>query len=184
MATQAKPVVPDELRYPIGRFEPKPSYTSAEVAQGIDTIASTPTRLADAVRGLTDAKLDTPYRDGGWTVRQVVHHVPDSALNAYIRMKLALTEEKPTIKPYDENRWSELHDAKRAPVELSLRLFDCVVERWVVLLRSLSAKDLAREFFHPELNANVPLERLIAMYAWHGEHHTAHIRALRARKGW
>lgn len=139
-------------------------------------------RLRAAVEGLTEAQLDTPYRPGGWTVRQVVHHVPDSHLNAYIRMKLALTEDGPTIKPYDENLWAELSDS-RMPVDASLSLMDALHRRWVTVLRSLQPADFARTFLHPEAGV-VSLDRLIALYAWHGRHHVAHITSLRQRMGW
>ncbi len=183
MPTQTRPA-PDDVRYPIGRFESKPAYSSAEVAHDVERILGAPALLSDVVRGLNEAQLDTPYREGGWTVRQVAHHIPDSALNAYVRMKLALTEDHPTIKPYDENRWSGLPDARHAPVGPSLRLFEAVCERWGVLLRKLSPGDLARTFYHPESNADFSVDRQIELYAWHGEHHVAQIRALRRRRGW
>lgn len=135
------------------------------------------------MKGLRDAQLDTPYREGGWTVRQVAHHVPDSHMNAYVRFRLALTEERPTIKTYEEARWAELADAKTAPVEVSLALLEPLHERWVRLLRSLSAGDLARTFTHPEHGVRT-LEWMLFLYAWHGRHHTAHITELRKQKGW
>jgi hypothetical protein len=159
----------DDLRYPIGRFEGK-----GELPQWIDEIAAAPSNLRAAVKGLTPQQLDTPYRPGGWTVRQVVHHVPDSHLNSYVRFRLALTEDEPTIKPYDEERWAGLVDARTAPVEVSLALLESLHERWVLLLRSLTPADWQRTFRHPELGV-VTLERSAGLYAWHGRHHVAHI---------
>jgi len=140
--------------------------------------------LRAAVTELTPAQLDTPYRDGGWTVRQVVHHVPDSHLNAYTRMKLALTEDEPVIKPYDEARWAELADVPATPIETSLTLLECLHRRWVLLLRSLGPKELSRRFRHPEHNRSIDLDEMLALYAWHGRHHVAHITSLRSRMGW
>jgi uncharacterized damage-inducible protein DinB len=149
----------------------------------IDEIAAAPAALRKAVEGLTEAQLDTPYRPGGWSVRQVAHHVPDSHMNAYVRFKLAVTEDSPTIKPYDEAAWAELADVKTVPVATSLALLDAVHERWVAFLRSLGEADWARTFRHPELGV-VPLEKNLALYAWHGRHHVAHVTALRERIGW
>jgi DinB superfamily len=132
---------------------------------------------------LNDAQLDTPYRDGGWTVRQVVHHVPESHMNAYIRFKLALTENEPTIKPYDEAAWAELSDVHETPIEVSLALVDNLHDRWVRVLRSMSDADFLKQFRHPELGV-VSLEKNLALYAWHGKHHVAHIASLRDRKQW
>lgn len=174
----------EDLRYPIGRFRFPDSLGERERAECIDVIGATPARLREAVRGLTAEQIETPYRDGGWTVRQVVHHVPDSHLNAYVRFKLALTEDTPTIKPYEEARWAELEDTRRVPLEVSLALLDALHERWVVLLRSLGAEDFARTFRHPALNRVMTLEQLLALYAWHGPHHIAHITSLRERNGW
>jgi hypothetical protein len=137
-----------------------------------------------AVTGLSETQLDTRYRDGGWTVRQVVHHVPDSHLNAYTRLRLALTENAPTIKPYEEARWAELPDARTGPIEISLSLLEALHHRWVALLRKLGAAEGARTFLHPEHNRQITIDELIAMYAWHGEHHVAHITSLRRRMGW
>jgi len=132
---------------------------------------------------LNEAQLDTPYRDGGWTVRQVVHHVPDSHMNAYMRFRLALTEHEPVIKPYDEAAWAELVDGKTAPPEISLALLDALHDRWVRLLRSMTDADFQKQFRHPELGV-VPLEKNLALYAWHGKHHVAHITRLRERMQW
>jgi len=171
------------LRYPVGGFQ-RPEQLTPEHRQAcIGTIAETPARLKAAVAGLTPAQLDTPYRPGGWTVRQVVHHLPDSHMNSYVRCRLALTEEEPTIKPYDEARWAELADAKTSPIEPSLLLLENLHERWVLLLRSLTAKDWARKFRHPELGT-MTLEQNLALYDWHGRHHVAHITSLKERQGW
>jgi DinB superfamily len=172
-----------DLRYPIGQFTWSGSNTPEQRAQCINDIAEAPHRMRSAVAGLTDAQLDTPYRDGGWTVRQVVHHVPDSHINSYIRLKFARTEHEPTIKAYDESVWAELIDAKTAPIEPSLNLLDGLHHRWVLFLRSLSDEDVRRKFYHPELGV-VTIDRTIALYAWHGKHHVAHITSLRERNGW
>jgi uncharacterized damage-inducible protein DinB len=174
----------DDLRFPIGPFTYAGPATAEARRQRIAQIERTPEELRAAVRGLSAAQLDTPYRPGGWTVRQVVHHVPDSHLNAVIRFKLALTESSPTIKPYDEARWAELGDVAGTPIEVSLRLLDALHERWVVLLRSLAPAEFERTLFHPERNATMTLDEVLALYAWHGPHHTAHITRLRARSGW
>lgn len=136
-----------------------------------------------AVAGLNDEQLDTPYRPGGWTVRQVVHHVPESHLNSYVRFKLAITEDEPTIKPYFEDRWAELDDARQAPIALSLDLLEALHGRWIWFLRSLKQADFQRTFRHPELGI-VSVDKNIALYAWHGEHHVAHITSMRKRMGW
>ncbi len=146
-------------------------------------IAETPARLREAVVGLDDAQLDTPYRPEGWTVRQVVHHLPDSHLNSYVRFKLAVTEDEPTIKAYDEAAWARLEDAQNAPIEGSLELLESLHERWVRFLRSLGPNELARTFKHPEIGS-VSVAQNIALYAWHGRHHVAHITSLREREGW
>jgi hypothetical protein len=172
-----------DLRYPIGQFSWSGSNTPEQRARLIDDIAATPERMRGAVAGLTEAQLETPYRDSGWTVRQVVHHVPDSHLNSYIRFKFALTQHEPTIMAYDEARWAELVDAKSHAIESSLKLLEGLHERWVVLLRSLSEEDVLRKFRHPELGV-VSVDRYIALYAWHGKHHVAHITGLRERMGW
>jgi hypothetical protein len=173
----------DDLRYPIGTLSLEGEATDAQRRGWIDEIAEAPARLRAAVEGLSPQQLDTPYRPGGWTVRQVVHHVPDSHLNSYVRFRLALTEDEPVIKPYDEQRWAELADARTAPIEPSLALLESLHERWVLLLRSLSAADWARTFRHPERGV-VTLEQNLRIYAWHGRHHVAHITSLRRRSGW
>jgi DinB superfamily len=172
-----------DLQYPIGKCERIKNSTDAQRGVFIDTIAAAPASLAAAVAGLTPAQLDTPYRPGGWTIRQVVHHVPDSHINAYVRFKLALTEDLPTIKPYDEARWAELPDVKSTPVQTSLALLENLHQRWVVLLRALTPEDWARQFKHPDLGP-LTLDATVQLYAWHGRHHVAHITGLRSRSGW
>lgn len=172
-----------DLRYPIGKFKFEGPTTAERREELLSQIEQAPSRLRAAVKGLSDQQLDTPYRPEGWTVRQVVHHIPDSHLNAYIRYKLALTEDEPTIKPYAEDRWAQLADTQATPVEVSLALLDSLHNRWVHLLRSLQAEDWKRAFRHPELGL-VSLEKNLALYAWHGRHHVAHITSLRERNGW
>ena len=173
----------DDLRYPVGPFKFEGKLNDERIRRAIDDIAQTPARLRAAVDGLSREQLDTPYRPEGWTVRQVVHHLPDSHLNSYIRFKLALTEDQPTIKPYDEQQWSNLSDARTAPPEISLDLLEALHRRFVMVLNALGPKDLARTFLHPELGS-VSLERNLALYAWHGRHHVAHITSLAERMGW
>ena len=170
-------------KYPIGPFESRDSLSAEERRKSIDEIAATPRALREAVRGLDDQQLDTPYREGGWTLRQVVHHLPDSHLNAFIRLKFALTEDVPTIKPYDEAEWAKLPDVRETPIEVSLTLLESLHERWVRLMRALDEKSFAREFRHPE-HGTVTIDWLVAMYAWHGRHHTGHITTLRNARGW
>jgi uncharacterized damage-inducible protein DinB len=170
-------------RFPTGRFHRPAELDAAARARAIEVVAATPAQLRDAVRGLTDAQLDTPYRPGGWTLRQVVHHVPDSHLNAYIRFKLALTESEPTIKPYDETQWAELADVKAVPIATSLTLLDAVHERWVAILRAMTPADFERTLIHPETGRQ-RLDQVLALYAWHGPHHVAHVTSLRERQGW
>jgi uncharacterized damage-inducible protein DinB len=175
----------NDLRYPVGKPEGGQQFTPEERRSLFDEIAAAPERLRKAVAGLNDQQLDTPYRDGGWSVRQVVHHAADSHLNAYIRTKLALTENEPTIKPYDEAAWAKLADSRdtHTPVEVSVSIIDNVHQRWLTLLRSLSEEDFARTFRHPEHGVRT-LDWLVGLYAWHGRHHTAHITSLRERNGW
>ncbi len=172
-----------DLRYPLGRLTLDPEPTAEKRAQWIATIAATPAALRAAVAGLGPAELDTPYRPEGWTVRQLVHHLPDSHLNAYVRLKLALTEETPTIKPYDEARWAELADSRETPIEVSLTLLEALHERWVRLLAAMAPADFRRAWRHPELGERT-VDELLQIYAWHGPHHVAHITALRQRQGW
>jgi hypothetical protein len=170
-------------RYPIGKFSGQAPANEAERNKFIQDIEETPVKLRAAIHGLSEEQLSTPYREGGWTVRQVIHHVPDSHLNSYIRFKLALTEDEPTIKPYMEDRWAELADSRVTPIETSLSLLDSLHRRWVLLLRSFRADDWKKCFRHPELGL-VSLDKNVALYSWHGRHHVAHITALRQSKGW
>jgi hypothetical protein len=169
--------------YPIGKFTFDGSLDETQRKQFISDIEQTPRLLRAAVIGLSQQQLDTPYRDGGWTVRQVVHHVPESHMNAYIRFKLALTEDEPTIKPYMQELWAETSEVRSTPLEVSLALMDPLHDRWVRLLRSLRPEDWKRKFRHPELGV-VSLEKNLALYSWHGRHHVAHITELRKRMGW
>ena len=172
-----------DLRYPIGKFTYEGLSTEEQKQKYINDIEQAPANLRAAVKGLSDQQLDTPYRPEGWTVRQVTHHVPDSHLNAYVRFKLALTEDAPTIKPYAEDLWAQLADTQTTPVEVSLTLLDALHTRWVRLLRSLKVEDWRRTFRHPQLG-EVSLEKNLVLYAWHGRHHVAHITGLRERNGW
>jgi len=170
-------------RYPIGKFSFQGALSETLKKQFLDDVEQTPARLRAAVEGLSDTQLDTTYRDGGWTVRQVVHHVPDSHMNSYVRFKLALTEDDPTIRPYLEDRWAELPEARTAPIELSLALLDSLHRRWNLVLRGIPPEQWKRTFRHPELGP-MTLEKSLALYAWHGRHHVAHVTALRERMGW
>jgi uncharacterized damage-inducible protein DinB len=170
-------------RYPIGKFSYTGPLSSEQKKQYLDDIDQTPARMRAAVRGLSDKQLDTPYRDGGWTVRQLTHHVPESHMNAYIRFKLALTEDDPVIKPYMEDRWAELPDARQAPIETSLALLDSLHQRWTTVLHNLGDAEWQRTFRHPELGP-MTLEKTLALYSWHGRHHVAHVTNLREKMGW
>jgi hypothetical protein len=175
----------EQLRYPVGRFERlKAPLDRASRTVHVETIAALPATFLSLTKGRTDAQLDTPYRPGGWTVRQVVHHVADSHMNAYIRMKVAVTEDAPTIKPYDEAKWAELPEAKTGPAAMSIALLDALHRRWVAFLRNLSDADFgSKAYTHPELG-RVTLDEAVALYAWHCRHHQAHIEqglGLRAR---
>ena len=172
-----------DLRYPVGQFSKPSSLTQAERSEAIQILADAPRNMRTAVNGLNERQLDTPYRPEGWTVRQVVHHVPDSHMNAYIRFKLALTEDVPTIKPYDEAAWAKLADTAKTPITVSLDTLDNVHTRWVILLRSMSASDFARTFNHPEAG-KLTLDQTLALYAWHSRHHVGHVTGLRQRSGW
>jgi uncharacterized damage-inducible protein DinB len=170
-------------RFPTGRFTFDPDVTPEKRRTAIAAIRATPAHLRAAVSGLDDTQLQTPYRDGGWTVRQVVHHVPESHMNAFTRFKLALTEDNPTIRAYEEDRWARLGDVARAPIETSLALLDALHERWVILLEVMSDADFRRPLVHPQAG-QMPLDRMLQLYAWHGPHHVAHVTTLRARQGW
>lgn len=173
----------DGLRFPIGRFSPPISGAADLRAEQIQTLRMLADDLSEAVNGLDDSQLDTPYREDGWTVRQVVHHVADSHANSYVRFKLALTEDWPVIKPYDEAAWAALSDSTTLPVEASLMLIEALHLRWVALLESLSDKDFQKGYNHP-VRGPQSLAEALALYAWHSRHHTAHITHLRARQGW
>jgi len=174
----------EQLRYPIGKFSPKEeSHSETELKSLISRIESLPARLAREIASLSPAQLDTPYRDGGWTVRQVAHHVPDSHMNAYIRFKWSLTEETPLIKAYNEKAWAETAETKSDP-SISLDFLKALHAKWVVLLKQLGPADLNKQFIHPETKKHVRLDNLIALYAWHGDHHLAHITELKKRMGW
>jgi len=170
-------------RFPIGKFHFEGPFTAQQRNEHLNHIEQTPARIRAAVSGLTPQQLDTPYRDRGWTVRQVVHHVPESHMNSYIRFKLALTEDEPTIKPYMEDLWAKLPDATTAPIDLSLTLLDSLHQRWMLVLRAMKPEDWNRTFRHPELGV-MNLEKTLALYSWHGRHHTAHITSLRDKMGW
>ncbi len=174
-----------DLRFPIGPFQDhaRDRTTATERSALMDEIAATPARLREAVAGLDDAQLDTPYRAEGWTVRQVVHHLADSHVNAYARFRWALTEEGPTIKPYDEKEWARLPDATTAPVAVSLDLLDALHTRWLILLRAMSPEDFERRWVNPDLG-ELSVDVLLQIYGWHGKHHVAHITSLREREGW
>jgi hypothetical protein len=173
----------EDLRYPIGRFRAVMPITSELRAAAIDAIASLPERVRAAVGGLSDAQLETRYRPEGWTVRQLVHHVADSHMNGFIRVKLALTEEAPTIKPYNENAWAQLADA-RLPVDVSIGIIDGIHTRWAAVYRGMTAAQFDRSFVHPEIGAPLTLDWHLQNYAWHSHHHLAHITELRRRQGW
>lgn len=172
-----------DLRYPIGKFNKNISVTDSLKQEFISEIEILPGFLFNEVVNLTKVQLDTPYRDGGWTIRQVIHHLPDSHLQAYVRFKLALTEENPAIKTYKENLWAELKDTVETPIEISLQLLDSLHKRWTVLLKSLSPEQFDKTFYHPEWET-ISLRKTLALYAWHGKHHLAHITKLKERMGW
>lgn len=173
----------EQLRYPIGKMPNPQTFTQEEVQTWISDIEKLPKQLRDAVQNLTPEQLDTPYRPEGWTLRQVVHHVADSHINAICRLKLALTEENPTVRPYEEQLWAELPDYKM-DIEVSLVLIDSLHARFTSILRGLSWADFSRTFFHPGLGQSVKIGALTNMYSWHGQHHTAHITGLAMRNNW
>lgn len=174
--------MPPDLRYPVGKFSwSTQPLTAGERSAAIAAIAQTPANVRNAIQGLGDRRLDTPYRPGGWTIRQVVHHLADSHLNAYTRFKLALTEDNPVIKPYDESAWAALPDGRAGDVASSLSILDGLHQRWVMLLQGMTAPDFARPLRHPEHDRALNPDMLLAMYAWHGKHHVAHITGVRER---
>jgi hypothetical protein len=172
------------LRFPVGRFTYPPSVSDSDRNSYIDVIAQTPANMRIAVANLNEQQLSTPYRPDGWSVRQVAHHVPDSHMNAFIRFKLALTENTPTILPYNQAKWAELPDVHNTPVDVSVSLLESVHARWVQLLRGMTATDFSREYLHPEHGKTFRLDSVLAMYAWHSRHHIAQITSLRERMGW
>lgn len=174
----------EKLKYPIGKFEAPTEYTAAYISNKIEEIATFPERLKKQTLHLTNEQLDTPYRPGGWTVRQVIHHCAESHMHCYIRIKWALTENNPVIKAYDEVLWSELSDNLQMPIEQTLNLLEGLHYRIAYILRSLSETDLEKSFIHPENNSEINIKRIIGMYAWHGNHHLAHITTLKEYKNW
>lgn len=174
----------EQIIYPIGRYQAPATYTQAELNGWISAIEAMPAWLDPCIENLDEAQLEVPYRDGGWNSRQVIHHIADSHMNAYIRLKLALTEDDPAIKPYDENKWAVLADVETVPVNISITLLHALHRRWAAQLRSMSDEDWERTYFHPEQNKSVPVWQMTALYAWHGRHHMEQIRSLRERMGW
>lgn len=174
----------ETLRYPVGKFSFPEQISAEEISSMLKTIEELPAKLRNAVSNMNDDQLNTPYREGGWTLKQVVHHLFDSHANSYMRMKFAMTEDNPTIKPYFEDRWAELEDGKSAPVELGLELLELLHKRWIIFLRSMSEKDLKRTFVHPDNKRSQTIAQTIALYAWHSRHHLAHITELKKRMGW
>ncbi len=173
----------DNLSFPVGQFDRHAPITAGMRAPAIDVIASLPARMRAAVGGLNEGQLDTAYRPGGWTVRQVVHHVADSHMNGFIRIKLALTEDNPTIKPYDQDAWATLADMG-LPIDVSLNLLDGIHHRWEVVARAITPEQFSRTFVHPEMGEQLTVDQQLQLYAWHSRHHVAHITALRQREGW
>jgi DinB superfamily len=173
----------DSLRYPIGKFQSPAAFSPEIRREAIEVLRRLPSALVEASAGLSQKQLEMPYREGGWTLRQVVHHVADSHMNAYVRIRLALTEDWPTIKPYAEDRWANLTDARTLPVDVSLTLLDALHTRWVTLFESFTEADWKRGYDHP-VSGRQTLEHVATLYAWHSQHHTAHITSLRERLGW
>jgi uncharacterized damage-inducible protein DinB len=173
-----------DIRYPIGKFVQPEIFVQEDLKSWIDDIKIFPKQLQEAVDGLDTEQLNTPYREGGWTVAQVVHHLADAHMNAFIRTKLVITEDLPTVKPFEENDWAETAEASSFPIEASLKLLEGLHERWGALLESLEPEQFQRKLYHPILKTAMNLYTCVAMYAWHGKHHVAHIKHLRAQKGW
>ncbi|MBL7923131.1 MAG: putative metal-dependent hydrolase [Bacteroidia bacterium] len=174
----------DILRYPIGKFSVPEQITEEKINHWIEIIESLPLKMREAVNGLTADQLDCPYREGGWTLRQVVHHVADSHMNAYIRFKLALTEDNPSIKPYQEEKWAELPEARHGQIEISLKILEALHTRWTHVLRNMYSTDWHRTYYHPENKKTTSLGHALGLYAWHSEHHVAHVTNLRKFKNW
>jgi len=173
----------EDLRYPIGKYEPQP-FSNEQLQKSLIDIKYLPNLLENAILNLDEHQLETPYRPEGWSVKQLVHHVADSHMNAYIRFKLGLTENNPTIKPYNEAAWATLSDTKNLPINLSMTLLFALHTRWVEVLSSIAKEDWNRTVYHPEQNKEITLWHLLGMYAWHSRHHTAHVTALRQRMNW
>jgi len=173
-----------DVRYPIGKFIKPESFNAEQLQSWIQDIRSLPKQLREVTSGLNEEQLNTPYREGGWTVAQVVHHLADANMNAFIRIKLILTEDLPTIKPFEENDWAETTEARDYPIEASLKLLEGLQERWAALLESLIEQDFHRELYHPAMRTKMNLYTCVAMYAWHGKHHVGHIKQLREQRGW
>lgn len=174
----------EKLRFPVGRYQTLPEISAKQIGAWIIEIAALPSRLRIEVKGLSDVQLDTHYRPGGWTLRQVIHHLPESHMNAYIRFKLAITEDNPIVRPYFEDRWAECEDAKAGPVDVSLDLLDSLHKRWVLFLKTLKISDFERTFTHPEHQKSFKLKDVVGMYAWHGLHHLAHISETKKNNNW
>ncbi|WP_409291270.1 YfiT family bacillithiol transferase [Peribacillus sp. SCS-37] len=174
----------EDLKYPIGKFVVPHVFSEEQIKEWIQDIVEAPARLQAAVAGLDEVQFDTPYREGGWTVRQVVHHMADSHMNAFIRFKLSLTETFPTIKPYSEGDWALLADTEKTEISASINILEGLHRRWEVLLRSMGRKEFKRKFIHPELHTTLDLYTTLALYSWHSRHHTAHITTLRQRMQW
>jgi len=175
---------PDSMRYPIGKFERPEKFRKGDTKRFIREIDRFPKRLKDAVKTLSPEQLDTPYRDGGWTVRQLVNHCADSHMNAFCRFRLALTEDNPTIKAYDQDKWGQLIDSRTADVKFSLNILASLHKRWTLLMKSFEKEDFLKTFRHPEEGRDIPLFEAIALYGWHCNHHLAHVTSLKSRKGW
>ncbi len=174
----------EELKYPIGKYQRPETHTPELRKDWIAVLQVLPSWMDACIENLDEAQLHTPYRDGGWTIQQVIHHVADSHMNAYVRLKLALTEDNPTVKPYDEAAWAEMIDTQVVPVNISVTMLHAMHRRMVALLQRLEPEQWERTYFHPEHNRNVPIWDMVAMYAWHSKHHTAHITRLRDRMNW
>ncbi len=176
-------LLPDPDRYPIGKFKPAAAYSSQEITAFISRIEALPGKLANAVNGLNDNQLDTPYREGGWTIRKVIHHVADSHMNAFIRIKWTLTEDSPVIKAYDEKGWAETPETNLS-ISISINLLNALHVKFVALANRIPHKDLSKYFVHPDTKKEISLGQLLGMYAWHGDHHLAHVTTLKTKRGW
>jgi uncharacterized damage-inducible protein DinB len=174
----------EQLKYPIGKYQRPQTFAKEQFTEWINTIESFPAKLIKEISNLSEEQLNTPYRPEGWTIRQVVHHCADSHMNAFIRFKLAMTEDKPTIKPYMEDRWAKLPDTALAPIEFSFQILEGLHKRWIILLKSMSEEDFKRQFIHPEMGRELEIRETLALYAWHCNHHLSHITSLKERMKW